>query len=33
LAKLRKVLQETCSSREKVAERKVNPKGILVEYP
>jgi RNA polymerase sigma-70 factor (ECF subfamily) len=32
LAKLRKVLQETCSSREKVAERKVNPKGILVEY-
>jgi RNA polymerase sigma-70 factor (ECF subfamily) len=33
LAKLRKVLQETSSSREKVAERKVNPKGILVEYP
>ena len=33
LAKMRNVLQETCSSREKVAERKVNPKGILVEYP
>jgi RNA polymerase sigma-70 factor, ECF subfamily len=33
LAKLRKVLQETSSSRETVAERKVNAKGILVEYP
>jgi RNA polymerase sigma-70 factor (ECF subfamily) len=33
LAKLRKVLQETSTSRETVTERKVNPKGILVEYP
>jgi RNA polymerase sigma-70 factor, ECF subfamily len=33
LAKLRKILEETGASREKVAERKVNPKGILVEYP
>jgi len=33
LAKLRKVLEETGTSREKVAKRKVNPKGILVEYP
>ncbi len=33
LAKLRKVLQETSASRETVTERKVNPKGILVEYP
>jgi RNA polymerase sigma-70 factor, ECF subfamily len=33
LAKLRKVLEETSTSRENVAKRKVNPKGILVEYP
>jgi RNA polymerase sigma-70 factor (ECF subfamily) len=33
LAKLRRVLQETSASREKVTKRKVNPKGILVEYP
>lgn len=33
LAKLRKVLQETRASRQTVNERKVNPKGILVEYP
>jgi RNA polymerase sigma-70 factor (ECF subfamily) len=33
LAKLRKILQETGTSREKGSERKVNPKGILVEYP
>jgi len=33
LAKLRNVLQETNASREKAAQRKVNPKGILVEYP
>jgi RNA polymerase sigma-70 factor (ECF subfamily) len=33
LAKLRKILEETGASRERVAERKVKPKGILVEYP
>lgn len=33
LAKLRNVLLETGASREKVTERKVNSKGILVEYP
>jgi len=33
LAKLRKILEETSASRETVAKRKVNPKGILVEYP
>jgi RNA polymerase sigma-70 factor (ECF subfamily) len=33
LAKMRRVLQETSASRETVTERKVNPKGILVEYP
>jgi RNA polymerase sigma-70 factor, ECF subfamily len=34
LAKLRNVLREEASaSKQKAAERKVNPKGILVEYP
>jgi RNA polymerase sigma-70 factor (ECF subfamily) len=33
LAKLRKMLEETGASREKAAQRKVKPKGILVEYP
>ncbi len=34
LAKLRNILQETSSAKEKTAaERKVNAKGILVEYP
>ena len=34
LAKLRKVLQEeACASKQKATERKVSPKGILVEYP
>jgi DNA-directed RNA polymerase specialized sigma24 family protein len=33
LAQLRKVLQETRASRKTVTERKVSPKGILVEYP
>jgi RNA polymerase sigma-70 factor (ECF subfamily) len=33
LAKLRKILLEPSASKDKAAERKVNPKGILVEYP